>query len=115
MPLVLSFTPAVVPVTLTEKVQEPLLARVAPDRLIEPDPAVAVIVPPPHEPDSPFGVATTKPVGNVSVKPTPLRAVPVFGLLMVKLNEVEPLSGIVAAPNILLIAGGATTVTLAVA
>ena len=51
-----------VPVTLTENVQLAPAAKFAPERLIVVEPAIAVIVPPPHEPDKPFGVATTKPL-----------------------------------------------------
>jgi len=65
--------PAVVPVTFTEKVHELLVAMVAPDRLMEPDPAVAVMVPPPQLPVSPLGLETTRPAGSASVKPTPER------------------------------------------
>jgi hypothetical protein len=73
----------VTPVTFTEKVQLADAAGVAPDRLTEPEPAVAVIVPAPHEPVSPFGVVTTRPAGNVSVNPTPLSDVVALGLLTV--------------------------------
>ena len=38
---------------LTENVQDALAASVAPDKLAEPDPAVAVMVPPPHDAVSP--------------------------------------------------------------
>ena len=72
-PVVLFFVPAVVPVTLTEKVQDALAARLAPVRLTLPDPATAVIVPLPQEPVRPLGVETTSPAGNVSLKPTPER------------------------------------------
>src|SRR5205814_9782857 len=44
----LFFTPAVVPVTFMENVHEALGARVAPESETVPDPAVAVIVPPPQ-------------------------------------------------------------------
>src|SRR5439155_15874662 len=44
-PVVLFFEPVVVPVTLNEIVHEPLAASVPAERLIEPDPAVAVVVP----------------------------------------------------------------------
>ena len=71
----LFFTPPVVPVTFTLKVQEVVLARVAPERLTLPEPATAVMVPPPQEPVRPFGVETTRPAGRVSLKPTPVRAV----------------------------------------
>src|SRR5262249_31768037 len=53
--VVLGLVPAVVPVTLTEKVHEPPPARVAPLRATEPLPAVAAIVPPPQAPLRPFG------------------------------------------------------------
>ena len=110
LPVVLFCVPAAVPVTFTEKVQEALAARVAPDRPMTFVPAVAVIVPPPQEPVSPLGVEMISPAGKVSLKPIPDRLCVVFGLLIVKLNEVEPFSGIEAAPKALLIAGGDTTV-----
>jgi hypothetical protein len=47
------------------------------------------------------------------VNATPLRLCVAFGLVIVKLKLVVPFSGIVAAPNTLLIVGGVTTVTLA--
>ncbi len=71
-------------------------------------PAIAVIVPPPHEPVSPFGVATTRPAGSVSVKPTPVSAVPAFGLVSVKVSVVVPFTTMLAAPKALAIVGGAT-------
>ena len=46
----------------------------------------------------------------MSVKPTPVSVVVVLLFWMVKLNEVEPFSGMLAAPKALLITGGATTV-----
>jgi hypothetical protein len=73
LPVVLLCAPAVVPVTLIVKVHEVPAARVAPDRLTTFEPAVAVIVPPPQEPVNPFGVETTRPAGNVSLKPMPLK------------------------------------------
>jgi hypothetical protein len=57
------------------------------------------------------GVLNTRPAGKVSVKPTPVNEVPVFGLLMVKLRLVLPFSGMDATPKLLLIDGGAITVT----
>src|SRR5216684_3073989 len=113
----LFFTPAVVPVTLTENVQEEPAAgdavSVPPDKLTVPLPATAVIVPLPQLPVSPFGVATTKPAGRLSVKATPLRATLVFGFVMVKLSEVEPFSGMEAAPKDLVMVGAAATVRFA--
>ena len=109
LPVVLFCVPAAMPVTFTENVHEVEAARIPPDRLITLVPAVAVMVPPPQEPVKPFGVETTRPAGSVSVNPTPVRAI-AFGLAIVKLSEVEPFSGMLAAPNALLISGGPTTV-----
>ena len=109
LPVVLFCVPAAIPVTFTEKVQEPLAAIVPPLRLITFVPAVAVIVPAPHVPVRPFGVETTRPAGSVSLKATPVSAV-VFGLVMVKLRLVEPFSGMLAAPNALIMTGGPVTV-----
>jgi hypothetical protein len=113
LPVTLFWVPAVVPVTFTENVQPLLAPTDPPDKLITPVPCVAVIAPAPQLPVSPLGVEITSPDGKVSVNPMPLRELPVFGLLMVKLNDVEPLSGMLAPPNILLIVGGATTVKVA--
>src|SRR5690349_16208281 len=84
-PVVLFFTPALVEKTFTEKVQLALEASVPPVKVILLDPAVAVITPSPHVPVSPFGVATTNPAGRLSVNPTPVSAIPLLGLLIVKL------------------------------
>src|SRR5258708_34807994 len=46
---------------------------------------LVVMVPAPHEPVSPFGFSTKRLVGKVSVKATPVIALP-DGLLMVKVN-----------------------------
>ena len=58
------------PLTRTEKAQLEAAGRVAPDRLIVPDPGVAVIVPPSQAPVNPFGLATTSPEGSGSLNPT---------------------------------------------
>jgi hypothetical protein len=71
-PVVLFLVPAVVPVTFTANVHEVDDARAAPVKLITFVACVAVIVPPPHDPVRPFGVETTNPAGNVSLKPTPV-------------------------------------------
>jgi hypothetical protein len=105
LPVVLFFVPGVVPVTFTLKVHEALVASVAPVKLTAPDPAVAVIVPPPQLPLSPFGVETTRPAGSASAKPTPVNVVARLGLSMVKLSEVDPFSGMLAAPKDLEIFG----------
>ena len=115
LPVVLFFVPGLAPVTFAEKVQEPLAAIVPPERLTKPEPAVATIVPDPHEPVSPFGVEITRPVGSVSVKATPVRSTVVFGLLSVKLSEVEAFTAMLPAPNPFEIVGGAKTVIEAVA
>src|SRR6266567_888458 len=112
----LFFTPAVVPVTFTLKVHEALITKVAPASVMLPEPAAAVIVPPPHDPVRPFGVATTRPAGSVSVNATPVRGmVLAAGFVIVKLKLVEPFSGIVAAPNALVMVGGVATARFAVA
>src|SRR6185312_7885450 len=110
LPVVFVCCPAVMPVTLTENVQEALAAIVPPLRLITFVPAVAVIVPAPQVPVRPLGVEITRPAGSVSLKATPVRATVVLGLLMVKLSEVEPFSGMLAAPKAFTMVGGATTV-----
>src|SRR5215470_1449871 len=104
--VVLFFRPAVVPVTLTWNVHTLFAASVAPDSLTPPLPAVAVMVPPPHDPLRPLGVATTRPAGRLSVKPTPVREAAPLGLAMVKLSDVVPPTGMVEAPNDLDIVGG---------
>ena len=79
-----------------------------------PLPAVAVIVPPPHVPDNPLGVATTKPAGNVSVNATPVKEVLALGFVIVKVKDVVPLTPMVPAPNVFVIEGGDITVNVAV-
>src|SRR5689334_2107509 len=109
--VVLLFRPVAVPFTFTEKVHEALAASVAPDRLTAPEPATAVIVPPPQVPVKPLGVATIIPAGSVSLKAMPVsETVLATGLVMVKLRPVVAFTGIEAAPNDLLMLGGAITV-----
>jgi hypothetical protein len=92
------------------KVHDPEAEMVAPERLTEFDPAVAVMVPPPHDPVSPFGVAMVKPLGNVSVKAVPLSAVAAFAFEIVKLKlDVLP-AGTLDGVNDWVIEGRATTV-----
>src|SRR5258707_9811271 len=111
----LFFTPAVVQVTFTDKVQEVLIARVPAERLTELEPATAVPAPP-QVLANPLGVATTKPAGRLSVKATPVSGmVLAAGLVMVKVSEVEPFNGMLAAPNALVMVGGVATARLAVA
>ena len=101
-------------VTFTEKEHNPLAAIVPPDMVTVLVPCVAVMAPLPQEPVRPFGVEMTRPEGSVSLKATPDRLCVAFGLLIVKLSEVEPASGMLPAPKALLIAGGPTTVMEAV-
>ena len=86
--VVLVCTPIAIPVTFTENVQEAPGARLAPDRLMLFDPAVAVIVPASHEPVRPLGVNTIRPDGRVSVNASPVRVVAVFVFVSVKLRAV---------------------------
>jgi hypothetical protein len=84
-----------------------------PARLMPVVPAVAVATPL-HVFVNAFGVATTRPVGSVSVKATPASAtVLAAGLVMVIVSEVVPFSGTLGAPKAFAIEGGATTATLA--
>jgi len=112
VPVVLDCTPAAMPVTFTLKVQEPRIGNAAPARLTPPEPAVAVIVPPPQEPVRPLGEATTRPAGNVSVNATAFNA-RLLGLLMLKVSVVEPFSGMVAAPKAFEKVGGVATLMFA--
>jgi hypothetical protein len=107
----LFFDPAVVPVTFTLKVQEDPAATGPPDRVTLPLPGTAVIVPPPHEPVSPFGVATDKPDGRLSVNAASVSVTAaIAGWVIVKLRLVVPLNGILAAPKDLPIVAGAVTI-----
>ncbi len=108
----LFFTPVVVPCTLAETVQEAPAANVPPERATEDDPAVAVAVPPQLllRPD---GVATTRPAGKLSVNARPVKLEAVLLLVMVKVSDVVPFNGMVAAPKAFVMAGGLMTVSVA--
>jgi len=97
---------------LTVKEHVALAARLEPDRVMTPVPALAVMVPP-HVNDTPLGVETIRPGGKVSVNATPVSDVVVFGLLRLNVNVVEPFNEIDAAPNTLERTGGVATVMLA--
>jgi hypothetical protein len=99
---------------LTETVQLALAASVPAERLMEPEPATAVAVPPQVLLNA-LGVATTRPAGRLSVKAIPVSVTLVFGFWMVNVSDVVPFSGMVAAPNTLVMVGGEATVKLAVA
>lgn len=96
--------PAAVPLTFTENVHEPLPASEPPERLMTFVFCVAEIVPVPQLPVKPLGVEIIKPGGSVLLNPTPVSAVE-FGLLSMNVSEVEPLSGMLAAPNASAMAG----------
>lgn len=113
-PVTLFCAPVPVAVTFTLKVQDELPVRAALARLTVAAPAVAVMVPPPHPPVSPFGVETTSPDGNVSLNAIPLSDADEFGFETVKLNVVVPFAGMELAPKVFVIVGGATTVRVAV-
>ena len=117
--VVLSFVPAVVPLTATVKVQDDPAAgevvSVPPDRLTLLLPAVAMIVPAPHEPVTPGVGAITNPAGKLSTNPTPLRLLVVFGLLIVKLRVLLEFNGMFVGLNDLVtvgLTGSGFTVTL---
>jgi hypothetical protein len=107
----LFLSPAVVPVTFTEIVQDAFAARLNPLKLTVELPATAVMVPPPQVVDWPLGLATTNPAGRLSVNATPLKAVPVFGLVTAKFRTVVPLVRMDERPKALVITGG-TAVTV---
>ena len=115
--LTLFCVPAAVPVTLIEKVQNPLAAMLDPDKLITFVPWVAVIVPvqPLGVFTNPFGVEITRPAGKVSLNPIPDNGTVLLLLLIVKVKLVEPFRGMLAAPNCFWNAGGPTTVIVSVA
>src|SRR5215471_15587933 len=108
LPVVLLFCPAVAPVTVTEKLQEPPPATDPPLKLIKLPPLV-VTVPPPHAGLLPL--ATVKPAGSVSVKLMPVIPSEALVLVMVNVRLVVPPSGIVAAPKDFIIVGAVATVS----
>ncbi len=114
LPVVLFFTPVVVPVTSTEMLQEPPAAIEPPLKVSEVSPTAGANVPPQVLLE--FGVAATcKPAGRASVKATPVSAVPAFGFVSVKVSVVVPFKATVAAPKDLVIEGGAITVVVSLA
>jgi hypothetical protein len=114
-PLVLLKTPAAAPVMFTDTVQADAAAMDPPEKLMLPAPAVAVAVPP-QLLTSPFGVATVKPAGNVSVNATPAAATGfAAGLVIVKVSVETPFTAIAVGLNAFAMEGGPTTVTVALA
>src|SRR5579859_274414 len=116
VPVVFTLCPPLVPTTFTENVHEPPAAIVPPARFTteNPETVPVVIVPAPHEPVSPLGLATARPAGSVSPKPTPVSATVAFGLVMVKLSVVWAFRLMLAAPNAFAMLGGPITVIDAV-
>ena len=108
----LFLTPAVVPVTFTETVQDAPGARLAPDKDTDDDPSAAAAVPP-HVLFNALGVATISPAGRLSVNATPFRVRLALVLVRVKVRLVVPFSGIVVAPKALVMLGGLITVRFA--
>jgi hypothetical protein len=116
----LGANPATVPLTFTEIVHDAPAAKLAPVKETTPEPATAVgvvlqvLV-------KPLGVATTRvpgaALGKVSVNEIPFStdAALLLGLVIVNVRLVVPFSGIVEAPNTLLIVGGLITVRLGLA
>jgi hypothetical protein len=114
LPVVLRNVPAMAVVTLTLNVHEPCAAIVPPVMTTLFPPATAVIAAPPHDPLRPFGEATSKPAGNVSVKATPVSdTVLLVGFVIVNESELGLFGAMLAAPNAFARTGGATTVMLA--
>src|SRR6478672_9182243 len=111
LPVVLALAPLVVAVTATVTVQVPLAAMVPPEKLKEVFPAAGAKVGDPHPVVVAFGVAATcRPAGNESVKATPVRAVPVLGLVMVKVSVLTPPTAMGLGEKALAMLGGAATV-----
>ena len=114
-PVVLVTVPDCVPVTFTTIVQvAPGVAIDPPVRLMLVELAAAVTVPP-QELVTPGVDATCRPFVSVSLKAIPVSALVLLaGLVIVKLTVVVPFRVMLAAPNALLIVGGATTFSVAV-
>src|SRR4051794_1486389 len=95
-------------------VQDAPALSVAPATLTLFDPGIAEIVPPPHVPLCPLGVATTRPIGNVSLKPTPLNEVSALGFDTLKVSGTGTLSDTLAEPKLFVRFGGTGLVTIVV-
>lgn len=105
--MVFVWVPTPVPVTLTEKVQDVLPVRVAPESMMVDEPAIALIVPPPHDPVNPLGVDTTNLDGSVSVNATPVAKVALgFGFETTNVNDVEAFRTIFDDPKALVMVNG---------
>jgi len=102
--------PAVLPCTLTETAQDPAAAIEPPDKVTEPEPALAVTLPP-QELVVPGVEATTMPAGNVSVNATLFRAAVELGLVMLSVRVLVPPTATVVGLKLLEIDGGPATVS----
>jgi hypothetical protein len=102
-------------VTFTETVHEPLDEIEPPLKLsdVAPNTASGENAPLPQPVVDTLELATTRPEGKLSEKATPDSVVE-FGLLMVKVSEVEPFTGMLDAPKAFEIVGGPITVSVAV-
>ena len=107
-PVVLFFTPAVAPVTVTVMVQLALAPSVPPVKVST---LLLVTRFPPHVAADALGVVS--PAGSVSLKVSPVIEV-AAGLVSTKLMLTVPPRATVGAANDFVIVGGATTVTVAV-
>src|SRR5579859_435792 len=114
-PVVLVTIPDCVPVTFTTIVHvAPGVAMLPPVRLMLVEFAAAVTVPP-QLLVTPGVDATCNPLVKVSLNAIPFSALVLLaGLVIVNVTVVVPFSVMFAAPNALLIAGGATTFKVAV-
>src|SRR6266404_8640124 len=99
---------------LTVTVHDAFVAIEPPVREMAVEPATAAGVPP-QVLLSPLGVATTSPVGSVSLNATPAsETVFAAGLVIVKVSDVVAFSPIPVAPKAFMMDGGATTASVAV-
>ena len=122
LPEVLTCEPAATPLTSTENVHEPDMSRdnANMSMLLLPGFAVtaaALNTAPPSArqlPVSPLGEATTSPLGNVSLNAMLDKPTVVFGFVRVKVSDVVPPKGMLAAPKAFARLGGTTTVSVAV-
>src|SRR5262249_862321 len=112
IPVLLSHTPVVEPVTVTLKLQLPLPVSVPPLKVILFDAALVVSVPPQVVVlESP----TVTPEGSVSLKLIPVRFSDAFGLVTVNVKLVVAFSKMLDDPNDFITVGGLATFRFAVA
>ena len=107
-------SPGITPVTATVMVQFEAAAIAPPASEMVPLPAIAVTAPP-QVLATTLGVATFKPAGRLSTTDTAVKGTVGFGLPMLNVRVVTPLSGITATPKALLMVGGFAATNVAVA